>query len=1053
MAAGSFFYTYARRGLANAIDKKLANGRGEISININTAGETQTRSFQLLGREDITGFVKEKILRRVPEDGANVFAPYNLAFVEFYEEDFPWRFTPEPVKDGKLMPWLFLVVLKDGEFSYAEPSNQPDPTLKYIKFADSVKGDILALQEISEISNWAHVQAAEGNTDNSIKDPDGIISRIICPRKLDPNTAYQAFLIPTYEGEKENHLVFHTWRFQTNNEPDFEYLAGLLEPQPVPPQFGRRSINCEKSGDGLNFPALAHFLPMEGALTAVSEPTSPHPAIDQAQNEAHRLIAGEINKGIPADDDPLVIPTAYGYRHILYAGTIGAEKKDIPWLHELNTIPGLRATAGLGVQVIRDNQDKYVERAWQQLESLNFCAQTILRSEFSMEVSSKLLNKHILPLPTGSMLGVLRPILKKIKTTESEWMNLDSYLSNTQLSSSSRPPEGLRNRIVKRVELTKQAENEELGAFVEVPDYQIEVIVVDKETGAPINHAFIYYRKTPQDNFKRIGAIIVDELGTDVKKYKYIVSFGSGKIAASGVSWYVGAEGYCLEKFYFRPNTFKLKLDEADFNNTSPGLDSSTSKSTIYVSMVQFTAPQKYTIEGTVTDKFGRPLSGVTIKLYTIQLESILDTENEYEDKEYSLENFTTDFTGKFKVPFYSRYPGNKAKLVFHYYDHEVKEVVVSWGETNLKVIMMGFTNELEMIDQVRRVINPVKNHKTRLKNVFSNTSIKDWFDPAELHDEALPHPIAYPYFDDPMYEKVKELGTDYLVPNLNLMPNNCITLLKTNRKFIEAFFVGLNVEMGRELRWREFPTDERGSYFRQFWDVKGLLSNITSVEEAEQFKDILPVHTWKAGELGDHPSVNSGEPLVLAIRGGLIQAFPNAMIYAVKAVAVAANEREGIEVKWPQDAGNAIERRVKMGGTIATPIFSGKIEPDITLKGFPLDYQNACGDGTDDKLGYFFVIKEIAGELRFGLDMPDGTPGEGNINIDDLSWDEVKLRPSGSGFILLSDGLQGNVTLQYKNKNIDWRNLNSAAMANLLSQKPVIIAIHATEMLKGTKN
>ena len=33
---------------------------------------------------------------------------------------------------------------------------------------------------------------------------------------------------------------------------------------------------------------------------------------------------------------------------------------------------------------------------------------------------------------------------------------------------------------------------------------------------------------------------------------------------------------------------------------------------------------------------------------------------------------------------------------------------------------------------------------------------------------------------------------------------------------------VGLNHEFARELLWREYPTDQRGSYFRQFWDVSG---------------------------------------------------------------------------------------------------------------------------------------------------------------------------------------------------------------------------------------
>ena len=63
-----------------------------------------------------------------------------------------------------------------------------------------------------------------------------------------------------------------------------------------------------------------------------------------------------------------------------------------------------------------------------------------------------------------------------------------------------------------------------------------------------------------------------------------------------------------------------------------------------------------------------------------------------------------------------------------------------------------------------------------------------------------------------------------YFLPNINLIAPNSITLLETNQKFIESYMVGLNHEMARELLWREYPTDQRGSYFRQFWDVSGYL-------------------------------------------------------------------------------------------------------------------------------------------------------------------------------------------------------------------------------------
>ena len=48
---------------------------------------------------------------------------------------------------------------------------------------------------------------------------------------------------------------------------------------------------------------------------------------------------------------------------------------------------------------------------------------------------------------------------------------------------------------------------------------------------------------------------------------------------------------------------------------------------------------------------------------------------------------------------------------------------------------------------------------------------------------------------------------------------------------------VGLNHEFARELLWREYPTDQRGSYFRQFWDVRGVLDTERLSPDAVQEK------------------------------------------------------------------------------------------------------------------------------------------------------------------------------------------------------------------------
>jgi hypothetical protein len=82
---------------------------------------------------------------------------------------------------------------------------------------------------------------------------------------------------------------------------------------------------------------------------------------------------------------------------------------------------------------------------------------------------------------------------------------------------------------------------------------------------------------------------------------------------------------------------------------------------------------------------------------------------------------------------------------------------------------------------------------------------------------------MAYPDIKEPMYSPLRDLSPDLLVPNLSLVPPNTISLMLTNSRFIEAYMAGANHEFARELLWREYPTDCRGSPFRQFWDVSAV--------------------------------------------------------------------------------------------------------------------------------------------------------------------------------------------------------------------------------------
>ena len=196
---------------------------------------------------------------------------------------------------------------------------------------------------------------------------------------------------------------------------------------------------------------------------------------------------------------------------------------------------------------------------------------------------------------------------------------------------------------------------------------------------------------------------------------------------------------------------------------------------------------------------------------------------------------------------------------------------------------------------------------------------------------------------------------------------------METNQRFIEAYMVGLNHEMGCELLWREFPTDQRGSYFRQFWDVGDMVNrnpDKTAAQIEEELLDITQLHTWDRGTaLGSHenrPLPSGAEPdearLVLVVRGDLLKKYPTTMIYAQQAM-------------WSEDDKGRVIRKLDdinpAETTIKEPIFKAEIEPDIYFLGFDLTARIAKGNPDPAALdpGWFFVFQERPGEPRFGLD------------------------------------------------------------------------------------
>ncbi|MCW5580512.1 MAG: hypothetical protein KIS72_04150, partial [Luteimonas sp.] len=247
------------------------------------------------------------------------------------------------------------------------------------------------------------------------------------------------------------------------------------------------------------------------------------------------------------------------------------------------------------------------------------------------------------------------------------------------------------------------------------------------------------------------------------------------------------------------------------------------------------------------------------------------------------------------------------------------------------------------------------------------------------------------PAFAQPMSEALAALSQDWLLPGLDKVPPDSVAMLEPNARFIESYMLGLNVEMGRELLWRDFVvSDPRATFFRRFWRTV----------RAGSEGDIAPIAQWADRPLGGNGAAGGVRQVVLLVRSGLFRRYPGASVYAVPAVAVGSGRRPGEQ------------------GAELQPLFRGALQPDVSFFGFDLDPAIASGDP-----GWYFVIQQQPTEPRFGFD----------VDIDFGALTHVPLASPPAGHALPAGTI--------------WK-FNAAHMAMITQQQPVRVAIHASELI-----
>lgn len=1096
------FLSWMRQGLGNKIaeEDKLgdvvsgsgyADQRARLAVELHlkyrkiadgsTDEDIVTKTVHLVGPADIKGINSSAILRTEPNSHVTNFEANLLPYIEFYEEDFPWRYAPvSPQVTGehsaKLRPWLTLIVLADGEYEIRDNGEN----LPSVSIDDSAVHQALGPQD--ETWAWAHVHLnqfvdgvdlANEVSDLLDEDPDIGISRIVCPRKLQKNTHYAAFLIPTFEAgrlgglaqntsgvkaqvpswTKVNGLVtveaaegfnpntfpyYYHWEFQTGQYGDFETLVSILSPFAADVDFGKLAMDIQSPGNGLDGAADSKMIGFEGALRPpeFSSDTFPDGPGDEAfQDQLKDLLNLSIDaaEGSAAQnvfytaefvEDPIITPPIYGYWHAMIKKL--GNPTNSSWIESLNLDPRFRGMAGLGTASVQDKQEEYMEQAWQQVGEINTANQKIREAELSVAVNQSIYKKHLVNSDDDKFVQLTGAVHKRV-------LNANGDKTIRHDFKESRIPLAVNSSAFRRITRPEKKSIRQINRLPGIANSLHKQVISKFNDGTDqLTNPTITAAKLKQPGLNTVSSIDV----------------------ADGVA--TAKDNYLLVDTYLVRDLLFQSIELADLETEAFDADSIKGK-------IDETTGEFKTIREDQGDRWA------SIK---VQVEDAIDQIEEYENTAGQIEVklATPAYNNIFKgvdADTGADIPSSKAYnniVIFRELEPD-EEPRIGRATTLADIetyenLLVNFTEPNTTFTsfispQIRAPLPDLQGAFTNLRDRLEPqttitakvlTNIKVWQDGALVPLQELKPIMAYPEFEEPVYEALRTMSQDFILPNVAKLPANSLTILETNQAVVEAYLAGMNHETARELLWREFPTDQRGSYFRQFWDVR---DNVFE-EDSELKKDIKELHRWKKA-LGQHRVDEAGANLVLVVRGDLLLKYPNTIIYAQQASY--DPDDPTLDRQLPDD--------ITEENTLF-PVFSAELEPDIFLFGFQLSVEEAKGervynpdiDTSNLNPGWFFVFRERPGQIKFGLDdyadelgdedaMPEGDPATWN----DLSWEHlVDAKADLASFVI---NFSKNVVITQPSDddpNPEWGN-NSADMASILYQNPVIFARHAAEM------
>jgi hypothetical protein len=941
------FYSSIRQGAALAITRTDAVDppapvipRVQLPVTLAypaTASEnpaTAGTTLSLLGPGDIVGLDTRTIVRTFPQSNDNEAEAGFLCYVDFDQVDLPWRYTPaafagsvqpDPEQStDQLRPWLTLMVLVEGIDFDPKVDFRPaqgDEKLPQIM----VKAENL-LPDRTGLWAWAHVQgqgALSGQSlANEIAGPPGsLVARLMSSRHLAPSTPYTAFLIPTFQRgvlagqgkpfDPNNDVdglasawndsttfplqlpVYYSWRFQTGTVSSFQQAISELSPVPVlPATVGLRNMDVADSGLP-NVSATGDDTPM-GMGGALQTP-------EQADVQDPQLDTGWVNALAAFIDQtgPVLVPPLYGRWYAAQDQLDSASTtNNPPWFSRLNQDPRYRVAAGLGTEVVQRDQQALMAAAQEQASvMINTVNRRRKVMQAGREVFTSLWSRHLQgkanPQVVESILLVTAWVHGKILSCSGGGSPRPTILPTVTDS-----PFGGRlipwRRTIRFSPIKPIIDTINNGGLIPHVDTPPNMSTPGPTVGPSVPGGL------PDPGINTI----INTMSADQRLYWGCVVFW---VARKLLSTQGGKYWWLLRRL------LRLGLDLIELGSTQGAAN--------------LAVLQKLR-DGTLMggDILGLPKANNFTSVTQLPDPVISDPNSWPQPRQPSSGGSDLD-GGLFRTA---------AAALFDFVNGAPKP-----GPQIPKVDIPG------LVTCILNGLSPVATFVAYEQAVHvrnPNTTLA-WQAPDQLEPILTPPTVSFP-----MWQRLAAISADWILPNVGDVPRNSVSLLETNQEFIEAFMVGLNHAINRELLWNGYPADQRGTVFQQFWDPSGWVDGGggASVNGTRSFQDITEVRSWAPSSvLGSHTGRNPKfEYLVLLVRGDVIKRYPNVIVYAAKA---ALNSQNAV----------AVDDSKQM-----YPAFQAILTGDVAYYGFELTAAQARGSGTDP--GWFFVLQEHPSEPKF---------------------------------------------------------------------------------------